>query len=485
MPPEASDPLPAPGGDEADEANVATHLLSMFSWWREIGLSAAAAAACALALFGGLALVAPRYHAEATVTMVPISSRVTDPTASGLSARQAELVGLVHHGGVARAVLARVGDLLDEEEREPRRLLNAVTAALINPEGRMKVSNLLSIGAIADDKRKAQVLANAWAEEYVRAVSERLRSGAMRAETIRVAAAAQRRDYEAAQRDVEAFLESNEIARLTRGIRHKRRTLNRLAGVRAEAVADAHGLRRTLRGLIEEAEGLLDQIRRSDSPPAASNALTIMLLKAQAFASSNPSPYGAEVVIADPGAAASDPAGQRADVEALVVSLRARYRRVEAVLAAWAKDEEGGDPVDAGLIEIADPASGGGESRVPIAEQMARLDEEVRDMEARREAAKAGQLELEKRRDREREALFALEDNLRKLEVDDASLYPDVHMASPAIVARRYGINPFLAAALAGGLGLFAAAGGALLLDSTGRRPPLALRARRKSARGV
>ena len=482
MPPEASDPpAPPPGADEPGESNLAAHILSVFSWWREIGLAAAAAAALALALLGGRALVAPQYSAVATVTMVPLEKRV-DTTASIMSARQAELIGLVHHGDVASAVLARVGGLLDEKERRPRRLFRAIAAALVNPQGRLNVSYLISVSATADDRSKARVLANAWAEEYVRVANGRRRSDPAQAETIRAAAEAQRRNYEAAQRDVEAFLEANEIDRLTRAIRHKRSTLNRLSRVRAEAVADAHELRRTLRRLIEEAEGLRDQIGRGEAPGGASSALTIALLKAQAFASSSPLPYRAEVVIAEPGAAL-DPAGQRADVEALVAALRARYRRVEAVLAAWAEEDERAAPADAGLIEVADPALGDEAGRVPVAAQMARLDEEVRDMEARREAEKAGQLELAKRRDREREALFALEDNLRQLEVDDASRYPEIRLASPAVMARRTGVNPVMAAVLAGGLGVFAGAGGALLLDSAGRRPPLARRARRRRAR--
>lgn len=483
MPPESSDtpPVSAPDEDGPGELNVAAHILSVFSWWREIGLAAAGTAALAFALFGGLALVAPRYSAVATVTMVPIEKRV-GATASIMSARQAELIGLVHHGDVASAVLARVDDLLDEKERRPTRLFRAIDAHLVNPQGRLNVSYLISISARADDRSTAQVLANAWAEEYVRVANGRRRSDPAQAETIRAAAEAQRRNYEAAQRDVEAFLESNEIDRLTRAMRHKRSTLSRLSRVRAEAVADAHELRRTLRRLIEEAEGLLDQIRRGEAPSGASSALTISLLKAQAFASSSRLPFRAEVVMAEPGAV-SDPADRRADVEALVAALRARYHRVEAVLAAWAEEDERADPADAGLIEIADPALGGKASRVPVAAQMARLDEEVRDMEARREAAKAGKLELEKRRDREREALFALEDSLRQLEVDDASRYSEVRLASPAVMARRAGLNPVMAAVLAGGLGVFAGAGGALLFDSAGRRPPLALRARRRRAR--
>ena len=482
MPPEASDPpAPAPGADEPGESSLAAHILSVFSWWREIGLAAAAAAALAFALFGGRALVAPQYQAAATVTMAPMEKRPLS-TGSTMSARQAELLGLVHHGDVATAVIARVGGLLDEKERRPRRLLRAIGAGLVNPQGRLNVSYLISVSARANDRLNAQLLANAWAEEYVRVANGRRRSDPAQAEAIRAAAEAQRRNYEAAQRDVEAFLEANEIDRLTRAIRHKRSTLGRLSRVRADAVADAHELRRTLRRLIEEAEGLLDQIRRGEAPSGASSALTIALLKAQAFASSSRLPFRAEVVIAQPDAAL-DPADRRADVEALVAALRARYRRVEAVLAAWAEEDERTEPADAGLIEIAGPAAGGEEIRVPVAAQMARLDEEVRDMEARREAAKARKAELAKRRDREREALFALEDSLRQLEVDDASRYSEVRLASPAIVARRTGLNPVMAAVLAGGLGAFAGAGGALLFDSAGRRPPLALRARRRRAR--
>lgn len=485
MPPESSDtpPVPASGEDAPGETNVAAHILSVFSWWREIGLAAAAAAALALALFGGLALAAPQYRASATVTLTPLEKRV-DTTASILSARQAQMLGFVHHGAVAEAVLARVGDLLDEDERRPKRLFRAIGAELVNPQGRLSVSNMIRISATADDRRKARALADAWAEEYARVANDHGRSLPRQKEALETSTEEQRRKYEAAQRDLEAFLEADDFDRLSRAIRQKRNMLNRLARVRAEALADAHELRRNLRRLIEEAEGLRDQIERGEAANAASNALTITLLKAQAFASSNPLPYRAEVTIAESGAA-PDLAGQLADVDALVAALRARHRRVEAVLAAWTEEGERADPADAGLIETAGPAAEGAANGVPVTAQMARLDEEVRELTARQAAAQDLRDRLYKRRNRERDALFVLEDRLRELEVADASLYPQVRKASPAFMARRARPDPVLAAILAGGLGSFAAAGGALLLGSAGRRPPLALRARRPRARGA
>ena len=483
MPPESSDtpPVSAPGEDGPGELNVAAHILSVFSWWREIGLAAAGAAALAFALFGGSALVAPAYRAAATVTLTPLEKRV-DTTASIMSARQAQMLGFVHHGAVAEAVLARVGDLLDEGERRPKRLFQSIDAELVNPQGRLNVSNMIRIVATANDRSKARVLANVWADEYVRVANDHGRSLPLQKQALEESTVEQRRNYEAAQQELEAFLEADEIDRLNRAIKQRRNALNRLARVRTDALADAHDLRRGLRRLIEEAEGLRDQIRRGEAANDASNALTITLLKAQAFASSNPLPYRAEVVIAEPGASL-DLAGQRADVDALIAALRTRHRRVEAVLAVWTEEDARADPADAGLLEIADSASGGGTNGVPVTAQMAQLYEEVQEMAARREAAKALQSELFERRNRERDALFALEDRLRQLEVDDASLYPQVRKASPAFVARRARLDPVLAAILAAGLGLFGGAGGALLLDSAGRRPPLALRARRKRAR--
>ena len=272
--------------------------------------------------------------------------------------------------------------------------------------------------------------------------------------------------------------------------------------MRAEAVADTHELRRILGRLIEAAEGLRDQMRRGGAPNGASNALMISLLKAQAFASSIPLPYSAELVFAEPDAA-PDSAGERADVEALVAALRARYRRVEAALAAWVKEEERADPA-AGLSRDRRPGPRGRGGRVPMVAQMARLDEEMRGMEARREVAVARNLELIKRRNREQEALFTLEDNLLRLGVDDVSRYPEVRLASPAVMAQRTGLNPVVAAVLAGGLGAFAMTGRRASARLRGaasaprasapagsarapRRPPNSLRsgARRRAARSI
>lgn len=463
-----SDRPPASPTDEEWEGadNIASHILGLFSWWREIGLAAAAAAALGFAVCGGLWIVAPEYVSTGSVTMRTLEN--TGALASNLSARQAEMVGFVKHGEIVDAAIQRLDGVFVEKELQPKYLLSSIEAKLADPEGRLKVSNMIYITATANSPEKALALAQIWQEEYVRVANEHRRPLPEQYRAFRLAVTDQRNRYATAQENLVAFLASNPVDRLTRAIERKRATLDRLASVRVNAVSDALDLRRSLRRLIEEAEGLQGQIRSGGAASVDSNTLTVTLLKAKAFASSTSLGADAEIVIGDRSGAA-DLANQRVDVESLVVTLRSRYRRVEAALAAWFAD-----PTEARLIEVAATHPDGKAEGVAVAARMAELDAEVRTMEREREIAAARRTQLETERDRERQALVDMEGGLRRLDIEQASLEPYIRPASIPFVATRRGLRPLLAAFAAGALGMFAMLGCALILGAAGRRPPLA-----------
>ena len=460
-------PTVPPTDEEWGEAdNTASHILTLFSWWREIGLAAAAAAALGLAICGGLRIADPEYVSTGSVTLRPLKN--TGALAAQLSARQAEMVGLVRHSAILEATRRRLGGVFSEEELEHRELLGAIEAKLANPEGRLKVSNMIYVSAIANSREKSIDLSRIWLEEFVRVANEHRRPLPDQYATYLLAVEDQENRYATAQETLTAFIESNPVDRLTRAIERKRATLDRLASVRVNAVSDALDLRRSLRRLIEEAEGLQGQIRSGGAASVDSNALTVTLLKAKAFASSTSLGADAEIVIGD-RSGADDLASQRIDVESLVATLRSRYRRVEAALAAWFAD-----PTEARLIEVAAAHPDGEAEGIAVAARMAELDAEVRAMEAEREIAAARRVQLEVERDRERKVLSEMEDGLRDLDIQRTALEPYVRPASFPIFAQRRGLDPFMAALAAGAFGMFAMLGCALILGAAGRRPPLA-----------
>lgn len=477
MPEAPSDRPPAPPTDKewGGADNTASHILELFSWWREIGLAAAAAAALGLAVCGGLWIVAPEYVATGSVTMRPLKD--TGALASNLSARQAEMIGFVTHDEIIGAAIRRLDGVLGEKALQPKHLFSSIEAKLADPEGRLKVSNMIYITATASTPEKTLALARVWLEEYVRVANEHRWPLPVQYETFLLAVEEQRDIFATAQENFAAFLASNPVDRLTRAIERKRATLDRLASVRVNAVSDALDLRRSLRRLIEEAEGLQGQIRSGGAASVDSNALTVTLLKAKAFASSTSLGADAEIVIGDRSGAA-DLASQRVDVESLVATLRSRYRRVEAALAAWFAD-----PTEARLIEVAAAHPDGEAEGVAVAARMAELDAEVQTMEVERELAAARRTQLETERDREWQALSDMEDGLRTLDVERASLVPYIRPASRPFVAERRGLHPLLAAFAAGTLGMFAMLGCALLLNAAGRRPPLGRPAPRRVVR--
>ncbi|MCB0052594.1 MAG: hypothetical protein KDE24_23965, partial [Caldilinea sp.] len=150
--------------------------------WREIlfftVLIVILAAAAVLAL---RAMEPPMYEAGANVaivrtqTDVNFDDRFTTSSDSNrtqdVTSRRAALVGLAKSGTIAEAVIADLGDQLDERQRDPARLLRRIDASLSTQNGRTGQSDLIEITASADSPEVAAAIANSWAKHYVQEVN--------------------------------------------------------------------------------------------------------------------------------------------------------------------------------------------------------------------------------------------------------------------------------------------------------------------------
>ncbi|MCB0025321.1 MAG: hypothetical protein KDD91_19955, partial [Caldilinea sp.] len=165
-----------------DEIDLRKYIDILLKRWREIlfftVLIVILAAAAVLAL---RAMEPPMYEAGANVaivrtqTDVNFDDRFTTSSDSNrtqdVTSRRAALVGLAKSGTIAEAVIADLGDQLDERQRDPARLLRRIDASLSTQNGRTGQSDLIEITASADSPEVAAAIANSWAKHYVQEVN--------------------------------------------------------------------------------------------------------------------------------------------------------------------------------------------------------------------------------------------------------------------------------------------------------------------------
>ncbi len=240
-----------------DEIDLRQYVLVLVAWWREIVLIAllTAVAAAALVLLSRFVLP-PVYEASATVAIARTQSNISfddrfqtqvaqgDATANSrvidYNARRSALLGLVASGNVAQAVIDQIGDRLEEDERQPSRLLEQVSAELVRPEGSSAniSSDLILITVQASDAPLAAEIANAWAENYVVLINKLY--GEVPAElvaSVEVELGQSQATYEQAQRELEEFIAQNDIDRLNRLIAEKQDIIQSLQRGRQTAIS--------------------------------------------------------------------------------------------------------------------------------------------------------------------------------------------------------------------------------------------------------
>ena len=515
-------------GDWPDGGDIRGHVLVPVVWWREILLAAVLAAVLGSVVGWGCQTFLAEYEAEAIVMVNPQMTRVS---VSGMSpsppsdrtnpipvaGRQGTLLGLVHQGEVVRAVLRRVGGQLSEKQRNLIWLLESTEGELVEPQGLHNISNLIRIETDADTPAKALAIVEAWVEEYLRQVNRLFSASGGLREAVEKQLVERRERYDLAQRELERHIERNRINELRREIDRKTVLVGliqtggrRSEELRIEAelarLEESYKRRRELRWLRSDAQGLRDLIESGAEASVESNRLAILLLKAQAFASSTALSDNLRLELDNPGAARDNADDQRADIEALITALQGRIEQLETVIADqserlsngasyWLPEAERaygnsrsavgrerrsdspvvdgspGRPIDSSADTVANAPNDGA-----IARLIASLMNDIQVMKGEMEAISAADRNFTLRRDRARNIVRTLERRSADLVLDMTVGDPRAKLASPATLSVRGGFEPFVAAIIGGFVGLIAAIIVAFLLDSAGLRPFLARR---------
>jgi capsular polysaccharide biosynthesis protein len=341
---------------------IAPLLAVLFRRWRVVaGFLLAAAVAV-----GVYMIVTPRgYEARVQVATLRETTRVSfdtaiqtiseDQTTSALNVNVAErqrryesLAELVSSPAIAQAVVARLGDQLAPDERNPAAILKVVKGGLL------KKSDLIEIRATHRDPQLAVLLANTWGEEYDRAVNQLYGSGA---ETTRGAiqqeTARAKGDYDKAQKALVDYTRTNRANELARLIGEKKQfitsleegkqkgilsTLAKPAEIKLARLGLAYQKQIEIEQLRADAVALKTQATNGSTTGAAGNALALLLLKAQVYATSREMPKYLQLQLDGSNDMTVTPADQARDLQTLVDVLDNRLRELGAESAALAQE---------------------------------------------------------------------------------------------------------------------------------------------------
>ena len=499
--------------DWEDGPSLASRVLVLITWWREIVIGAILAAGGGGALALGTQILLPNYKASADVAIVRMAPRVTidntlrtGPTDSmpgsrvtnqDRVARRAALIGLVRTGNVARAVVERLSGQLNENENEAA-LLRNINAQLLTVgiQSERNSSDLVRITASADSPEKAVALADTWAEEYVIMVNktfEQVPSGlvtAINSELVRV-----QEDFDAAQENLERFIAKNKNAHLERQIKEKNAFISSWLSSRGKRLNENYSTWRHLVSLLDAARSLRTQIKNGGETSTASNRLALLLLKVEAYTSSSIWADNLEINFDNVSAMHADATEQGTDVDALIVALQGRLERLqqlitdqyqsagldenslgESIPSRARNDESMLDSQAGGRSSL--QGSGGqfhalGENLLP--EIVIKLEEDIRLLEAEKEKENHTKLELRTKRDLLFRSLRSLQSELIELALMTTSTATsEVRLATGAVLPNRTtGLSPQLSAALGGVVGLLALVCFVFLANSMGARPLL------------
>lgn len=509
-------PTEAPSGRYEEEAtSLGKYVFVLAARWRVIILGAILAAGAGGALILAQRLLVPTYQAWADVAIVRTTPTVsiddklrtgpgspaTTRRVSGRSfaSRRAAFMGLVRNGDIARIVAERLDEQLGEHSEAE--LLDKIEAELVTLgiQSTKNMSDLIRITAAGDSPKKAAALADIWAEEYVRMVNRIFEQAPSDLSTaVRAELSKARKDYYAAQNDLEKLITSSKTDDLARRIEEKSAFLDQWARSRTNMLNTNYNALNRLVSILTAAHGLRAQIRNGGETSTASNALAILLLKAEAYTRLGAEAHTPriEIDLGNVGAMHADTTDQSADVDALIAALQSQIERTRRMItrqyrhaAPYGRSPDG-EPDQGSLGENssrardaeAAPAPQGallsylpgpeGRSNAPdenlLPGFIMKLEEEIRLLKAEKEREERKIMELSSRRDVLFSAFNSLQSELVELSlVRGAAVTAEIRLASSATLPDTpRGPSPILASALSGVAGLFAMACFVLLAHS-------------------
>ena len=473
---------PAPDSLET-EFDLREGILVLAAWWREIvGL-----AVVAMVLGTAFYIITLEYETAADVVVLRARTGVVfdDERFTTLEGRQpaAELLagrdtlfGLASSGAVALAVSEHLNEEASGIQWQPAALMESVDAELVGVRGarntRGQASAMVRITARADSPEHAALIANAWAEAYVDLVNTLYApNSAEQLGSITGELAAAQDAYDAAQRDLEEFVSSNEARRVEQEINARVAVLEGYFDSAIRSLNENRATRRRVRRLLAAAQSLGDHIDAGGAAGLVSNGLAIQLLKVEAYVTAAKvtpplAPLPVAALLENAGRNDSgifdnltslmldfnefsdsldltldfgnfsethtDAAAQQADVEALDHALQSWLGRLDLAIARLSTDL-----LSSGFYRNLSVTPG--EPGVPVTEGSAEFDgidghyADIRTLEARLEALNKQGDQLTSQRDRLFTALDVLRNKEAEFRLAAAVTQPELRLASPAV----------------------------------------------------
>ncbi|HUV93416.1 MAG TPA: Wzz/FepE/Etk N-terminal domain-containing protein [Anaerolineae bacterium] len=434
-------------------------------WWFIVGAAMVAAVVAVVMGLGG----APVYEARAAVIITQSKAELTlEPkfkiVGGGLTglggdaaALRSALAGLVTNATVASEVLASLGDGLSPELHDLGRLMTMVDGEVVH-------GNLIQITVRSSSPVTASLVANAWGAEYESYVNQLYGGGeADSVATIGAQAGEARAAYEVAEEALVEFTGESRIAELTRLIEEKQEIIKSLQAAKQKALAakletlaSYYQTRLKLERLLQDAKGLYAQVSQGGVAGSATNGLALLLLKAQAFASSEDLPGGFELRLDGISDFDVGTEPQLADLRALIAVLEMRIEQLDAAIDSQSREllsnqwydllaagevpadnplASIGTQVTQDLLQLSDLGSfpGSAAASQELGQALGSLEEEVRGLQAQLEAEQARERELKRARDLAWETYTTVARKVAEVNVAASVATTLVRFASPAV----------------------------------------------------
>ena len=521
--------------DRGEEVSLGRYVRVLVAWRREIVLGAVLAAVGSGALILAIQVILPMYESSSDVAIVRMTSSValdkkfstgatTDDTKRRMrsldieaTAKRAAFLGLVKSGNVAQAVSERLREQLDEKEAHAARLIEEIGAELVTVGtlSPRNTSNLIRVTASADSPEKAAAIANAWAEEYVDHVNRLYRhTPSDQLDSLVVELEKTRETHDAAQKKLETFIANSNVGQLNRWIEAKHNlivnlrdlwsdmvdvqmltmrkaqenqteTVRLLIESRENALSESYATRQRLESMLNNAMDIRSQIERGHQTSVASNALALMMLKTEAYASSARLLSALEVNFDNVVGNNGDETDQLTDVNALIATLQDRIEKIDLDIEKYEKllssyitttTTTTTTTTESSLLALEDMDTQFTvkDANNPLPRLINELEREIQSLKAESEAVSTRLAVLVQNRDVHRSALETLGNEIVELKLAMSAVTSEVRLASRALVPvdSAYPSAP-LVAVLGGILGLLAAVCLAFFANSEGVRPLL------------
>jgi succinoglycan biosynthesis transport protein ExoP len=436
-------------------------------WKWVLGITLVAVAAAAIVSFF---LLTPVYEAEAGVVIVKSRSEVvfepkyrtlTEEELGNLGidikARRQALEALVKSSLVAAEVIAKLGSMLEPEEQDVNVLLEKVMTE--------STGDLIGIKVTGGNPGKIVAIADAWGEAYEEYVNELYGGRTQSPASIQAQVAEARDSYQQTEEALIEFLGDNRVDELNREIqaiqtliadyrdaqtKAQTAAFNQQLETKRQVLANYYADLIQLEQLLADARALHKQLQGNVASPSAAtgDALAVMFLRTQAFASSARVPVELQMPLEQ---VAVGTAGQQAeDVKALIAVLETRRDETQAHIDSLSSQL---------LVSVEYELTAAADD--PINRLIAQYSQGVLELQEQLEREEARKRELTSARDLAWETYDTLA--RKEAEVGVASQVTDteVRFAVPAVepkkpVSPRKKLNIAIAGALGLMVGVFA-----------------------------